>query len=77
MISFPVNEDMPLIIQKRHCADYFALTFKEQSALVYLCWINWKKLFLRGQPQMGTIGNQQMEESVDNRKITFHIQFDS
>jgi len=32
--KFPVNNGHALIIPKRHCADYFALTFKEQSA----CW---------------------------------------
>ncbi len=32
--KFPVNEGHALIIPKRHCADYFSLSFKEQSA----CW---------------------------------------
>jgi diadenosine tetraphosphate (Ap4A) HIT family hydrolase len=32
--KFPVNEGHALIIPKRHCADYFQLSFKEQSA----CW---------------------------------------
>lgn len=32
--KFPVNEGHALIIPKRHVADYFELTFKEQSA----CW---------------------------------------
>lgn len=32
--KFPVNKGHALIIPKKHCADYFALTFKEQSA----CW---------------------------------------
>lgn len=32
--KFPVNNGHALIIPKRHCADYFSLTFKEQSA----CW---------------------------------------
>jgi diadenosine tetraphosphate (Ap4A) HIT family hydrolase len=31
---FPVNEGHTLIIPKKHCSDYFDLTFKEQSA----CW---------------------------------------
>jgi diadenosine tetraphosphate (Ap4A) HIT family hydrolase len=32
--KFPVNIGHALIIPKKHCADYFNLTFKEQSA----CW---------------------------------------
>src|SRR5690554_6108613 len=32
--QFPVNEGHALIIPKRHCSDYFSLSFKEQSA----CW---------------------------------------
>jgi len=32
--KFPVNEGHALIIPKKHCADYFRLSFKEQSA----CW---------------------------------------
>lgn len=32
--KFPVNGGHALIIPKKHCADYFELTFKEQSA----CW---------------------------------------
>jgi diadenosine tetraphosphate (Ap4A) HIT family hydrolase len=34
--KFPVNEGHALIIPKRHCADYFNLTFKEQSACVFM-----------------------------------------
>ena len=34
--KFPVNEGHALIIPKRHCADYFQLTFKEQSACWYI-----------------------------------------
>ncbi len=32
--KFPVSEGHSLIIPKKHCSDYFELTFKEQSA----CW---------------------------------------
>jgi diadenosine tetraphosphate (Ap4A) HIT family hydrolase len=32
--KYPVNEGHALIIPKKHCSDYFDLTFKEQSA----CW---------------------------------------
>jgi diadenosine tetraphosphate (Ap4A) HIT family hydrolase len=32
--KYPVNNGHALIISKRHCSDYFELTFKEQSA----CW---------------------------------------
>jgi len=32
--KFPVSKGHTLIIPKKHCADYFQLTFKEQSA----CW---------------------------------------
>lgn len=32
--KFPVSEGHSLIIPKKHCADYFELSFKEQSA----CW---------------------------------------
>ena len=32
--KFPVSNGHALIIPKRHCSDYFSLTFKEQSA----CW---------------------------------------
>ena len=34
--KFPVNNGHALIITKRHCADYFELTFKEQSACVFM-----------------------------------------
>ena len=42
--KFPVNKGHALIIPKRHCADYFSLTFKEQSA----CWfiLNKTKLII-------------------------------
>ena len=34
--KFPVNKGHALIIPKRHCLDYFELTFKEQSACIFL-----------------------------------------
>ena len=34
--KFPVNEGHALIIPKRHCADYFDLTFKEQAAGIFM-----------------------------------------
>lgn len=34
--KFPVNDGHALIIPKRHCADYFELTFKEQSACIFM-----------------------------------------
>lgn len=34
--KFPVSNGHALIIPKRHCADYFDLTFKEQSACVFM-----------------------------------------
>ena len=34
--KYPVNNGHSLIIPKRHCADYFDLTFKEQSACVFM-----------------------------------------
>src|SRR5690606_16921546 len=34
--KFPVNKGHALIIPKRHCADYFDLTFKEQSACMFM-----------------------------------------
>jgi len=34
--KFPVNNGHALIIPKRHCANYFDLTFKEQSALWFM-----------------------------------------
>lgn len=34
--KFPVNRGHALIIPKRHCADYFELTFKEQAACVFM-----------------------------------------
>lgn len=34
--KFPVNNGHALIIPKKHCADYFDLTFKEQSACVFI-----------------------------------------
>lgn len=34
--KFPVNDGHTLIIPKRHCEDYFDLTFKEQSACMFL-----------------------------------------
>lgn len=38
--KFPVSPGHSLIIPKKHCADYFQLTFKEQSA----CWFMMNKL---------------------------------
>lgn len=40
--KFPVNNGHALIIPKRHCSDYFDLSFKEQSA----CWLMINKLKL-------------------------------
>lgn len=34
--KFPVNEGHALIIPKKHCANYFDLTFKEQSACLLM-----------------------------------------
>lgn len=34
--KFPVSKGHSLIIPKRHCADYFELSFKEQSACVFM-----------------------------------------
>lgn len=34
--KFPVSNGHALIIPKKHCADYFDLTFKEQSACVFM-----------------------------------------
>lgn len=34
--KFPVNDGHALIIPKRHCADYFDLTFKEQAACIFM-----------------------------------------
>ena len=41
--KFPVNKGHALIIPKKHCSDYFELSFKEQSA----CWfiLNTSKKF--------------------------------
>lgn len=34
--KFPVNDGHALIIPKKHCANYFDLTFKEQSACIFI-----------------------------------------
>lgn len=34
--KFPINTGHALIIPKRHCVDYFDLTFKEQSACIFM-----------------------------------------
>jgi diadenosine tetraphosphate (Ap4A) HIT family hydrolase len=34
--KFPVNDGHSLIIAKRHCANYFELTFKEQAACMFM-----------------------------------------
>lgn len=34
--KFPVSNGHTLIIPKKHCADYFDLTFKEQSACIFM-----------------------------------------
>lgn len=34
--KYPVSKGHALIIPKRHCADYFELTFKEQAACMFL-----------------------------------------
>ncbi|GAB2617366.1 HIT domain-containing protein [Belliella aquatica] len=43
--KFPVNEGHALIIPKRHCSSYFDLTFKEQSACIFM--LNHVKLMLQ------------------------------
>ena len=34
--KFPVSQGHALIIPKKHCADYFDLTFREQSACIFM-----------------------------------------
>ena len=34
--KFPVSKGHALIIPKKHCADYFDLTFREQSACIFM-----------------------------------------
>lgn len=34
--KFPINDGHVLIIPKRHCEDYFNLTFKEQAACIFM-----------------------------------------
>ena len=34
--KFPVNNGHALIIPKKHCADYFELSFKEQAACIFM-----------------------------------------
>ena len=34
--KFPVNKGHALIIPKKHCSDYFELTFREQSACIFM-----------------------------------------
>jgi diadenosine tetraphosphate (Ap4A) HIT family hydrolase len=34
--KFPVNKGHALIIPKKHCSDYFDLTFREQSACIFM-----------------------------------------
>jgi diadenosine tetraphosphate (Ap4A) HIT family hydrolase len=34
--KFPVNDGHALIIPKKHCSDYFALSFKEQAACIFM-----------------------------------------
>ena len=34
--KFPVNDGHALIIPKKHCSDYFDLTFKEQAACIFM-----------------------------------------
>lgn len=34
--KFPVNDGHALIISKKHCSDYFDLTFKEQAACIFM-----------------------------------------
>jgi len=34
--KFPVNDGHALIIPKKHCEDYFDLTFKEQAACIFM-----------------------------------------
>jgi diadenosine tetraphosphate (Ap4A) HIT family hydrolase len=34
--KFPVNNGHSLIIPKRHCSDYFELSFKEQAACIFM-----------------------------------------
>jgi diadenosine tetraphosphate (Ap4A) HIT family hydrolase len=34
--KYPVNQGHALVIPKRHCADYFDLTFKEQAACMFM-----------------------------------------
>lgn len=47
--KYPVSSGHVLIIPKRHCADYFDLTFKEQSACMFM--LNYVKEILQEQFQ--------------------------
>lgn len=43
--KYPVNAGHALIIPKKHCADYFDLTFREQSACIFM--LNFVKNFIQ------------------------------
>jgi len=54
--KYPVSEGHALIIPKKHCADYFDLTFKEQSACWYMVNAVKEILHKRYAPDGFTIG---------------------
>jgi diadenosine tetraphosphate (Ap4A) HIT family hydrolase len=45
--KFPVNPGHALIIPKRHCSDYFELSFREQSACIFM--VNFVKTIIQRQ----------------------------
>jgi len=70
--KFPVNEGHALIIPKRHCADYFQLTFKEQSACWYILNATKKVLDKSFKPEGFNVGiniNESAGQTIEHVHI--------
>jgi diadenosine tetraphosphate (Ap4A) HIT family hydrolase len=70
--KFPVNNGHALIIPKRHCADYFQLSFKEQSACWYILNATKKVLEEKFKPEGFNVGinvNEQAGQTISHVHI--------
>lgn len=70
--KFPISRGHALIVPKRHCKDYFDLTFKEQSACIFM--VNFVKEYLQKNynPEGFNIGINVLEvagQTIDHAHI--------
>jgi diadenosine tetraphosphate (Ap4A) HIT family hydrolase len=70
--KYPVNKGHALIIPKRHCSDYFQLSFKEQSACWYILNATKKVLEEKFKPEGFNVGinvNEQAGQTIPHVHI--------